>query len=83
MVWDIENNNIGEMTGSFLGREFTFKLNGEEQAQLSKKWAGFGQELFTTADNYMLTINNDVPADQPSRALIFASVFSIDMLFKE
>lgn len=71
------------MSGSFLGWSFTFSYKGEEQAQVSKKWAGLGKELFTSADNYMLTINDSVKAAQPSRGLIFASILCIDMLFKE
>tara|TARA_B110000037_G_scaffold180426_1_gene207097 strand:+ start:505 stop:1092 length:588 start_codon:yes stop_codon:yes gene_type:complete len=82
-VLDTEKNKVGEMSGSFLGWKFTFTYKGEEQAQVSKKWAGLGKELFTSADNYMLTINDSVKADQPSRGLIFASILCIDMLFKE
>lgn len=82
-VLDENKNKVGEFSGSFIGWEFKFNYQGEEQASVSKKWAGIGKELFTTADNYMLKINENVAPDQPSRALIFASVFCIDMLFKE
>ena len=76
-------NKVGEMSGSFLGWKFTFTYKEEEQAHVSKKWAGLGKEIFTSADNYILTINDSVDADQPSRGLIFASILCIDMLFKE
>ena len=35
------------------------------------------------ADNYMLQIADDVPADSPVRQLILAAVVCIDMVLKE
>jgi uncharacterized protein YxjI len=54
-----------------------------ELASVSKKWAGLGKELFTTADNYMLSINSTVGASDGSRILIVAAVMCIDMVLKE
>jgi hypothetical protein len=39
--------------------------------------------LFTTADNYVLQINENVPADSPLRVLILAAVMCIDLVLKE
>ena len=50
---------------------------------VTKKWAGLGKELFTSADNYMLAINETVPAGDPTRLLILAAVMCIDMVMKE
>ena len=36
-----------------------------------KKWAGMGKELFTSADNYLLEIAEQVPQDSEIRPLIF------------
>ena len=54
-----------------------------ELASVSKKWAGLGKELFTSADNYILQISDQVPADQPVRQLILAAVMCIDLVLKE
>ena len=54
-----------------------------EYAHVSKKWSGFGKELFTSADNYMLSINEKVEKDDPIRLLILAAVMCIDMVLKE
>ncbi|MCK5761048.1 MAG: RNAase, partial [Candidatus Delongbacteria bacterium] len=54
-----------------------------EFAHVSKKWAGLGKELFTSADNYMLDINENVQKDNPIRLLILAAVMCIDMVLKE
>jgi uncharacterized protein YxjI len=50
---------------------------------VSKEWAGLGKELFTSADNYMLTINDSVAANDNVRILIMAAVLCIDMVLKE
>ena len=50
---------------------------------VSKKWNGLGKELFTSADNYVLQISEDVPPDNPIRELIMAAVMCIDMVLKE
>jgi hypothetical protein len=50
---------------------------------VTKKWRGLGQELFTSADNYVLEISPTVPPDNPLRVLILGAVFCIDMVLKE
>lgn len=54
-----------------------------ELASVSKKWAGLGKELFTSADNYVLRIADEVPKDSPLRLLLLAAVLCIDMVLKE
>ena len=54
-----------------------------ELAHVAKQWAGLGKELFTSADNYMLEINQAVPKDNPVRMLIIGAVLCIDMVLKE
>lgn len=50
---------------------------------MSKKWAGIGRELFTSADNYVLSISAEVPPGHPVRKLILGAVMCIDMVLKE
>ena len=54
-----------------------------ELAKVTKKWGGLGKEFFTSADNYVLEISEDVPPDQPVRQLIMAAVLCIDLVLKE
>ncbi len=49
----------------------------------TKKWAGLGKEMFTSADNYVLEIADSVPLDDTIRKLILAAVMCIDMVLKE
>jgi hypothetical protein len=39
--------------------------------------------MFTSADNYVLEINDTVDKTDPLRLLIFAAVICIDMVLKE
>ena len=50
---------------------------------MTKKWAGLGKELFTSADNYILQISPQVPPGDTVRKLILAAVMCIDMVLKE
>ena len=54
-----------------------------ELASISKKWAGIGKELFTSADNYILSVNENVEKDSALRPLIISAVLCIDFLLKD
>jgi uncharacterized protein YxjI len=82
-VLDIEDHVVCTLKGSWSSWDFGFMKDEKELAHVAKKWSGLGKELFTTADNYMLEINDQVPADNPVRILILAAVMCIDMVLKE
>lgn len=71
------------LQGKWTGWNFKFMHEGEELAEVSKKWTGIGKEMFTSADNYILKISDVVPPDNPLRILILGAVFCIDMVLKE
>lgn len=72
-----------DLKGKWTGWDFAFVAGENKLAHVSKKWAGIGRELFTTADNYMLEISDFVPPDHAVRQLILAAVLCIDMVLKE
>jgi uncharacterized protein YxjI len=74
---------VCELKGKWTGWEFSFKSGEVELAKVTKKWAGIGKELFTSADNYILQISDHVPFDNPVRMLILGAVMSIDLVLKE
>ena len=82
-VMDTNENVLCDLKGKWTSWDFTFSKDAVEFARVNKKWAGFGKEMFTTADNYMLSINETVPAENPVRLLILAAVMCIDMVLKE
>lgn len=82
-VLNPQDQVISQLKGKWTSWEFKFENNGVEYAMVSKKWAGMGKELFTSADNYMLEIFNTTSASDNMRILILAAVLSIDMVLKE
>jgi len=82
-VLDDKENVVCNLKGKWTGWDFKFVYGDKEFAQVTKKWAGIGKELFTSADNYILKIAEVVPADSPLRPLILAAVMCIDMVLKE
>jgi uncharacterized protein YxjI len=82
-VQDPMGQTLCMLKGKWSSWEFNFSKGDVSLAKVSKKWAGLGRELFTSADNYMLEINEVVPPDDRVRTLILAAVMCIDMVLKE
>jgi uncharacterized protein YxjI len=82
-VLDVNNQPICYLKGKWTGWDFRFLSGETELAHVTKKWAGFGKEMFTSADNYMLEISPTVSPNDTVRNLIFAAVMCIDMVLKE
>jgi uncharacterized protein YxjI len=82
-VLDIHDQPVCELKGKWTGWDFRFISDDLELAHVSKKWAGIGKELLTSADNYVLEISSSLPPDAVVRQLILAAVLCIDMVLKE
>ncbi len=82
-VLGADDRELCTLKGKWTGWDFSFKAGSQELAKVSKKWAGLGREMFTSADNYIVQISPDVPADNPVRQLILGAVMCIDMVLKE
>ena len=82
-VLDASDNVVCSLKGKWTRWNFDFIRDEFRLAHVSKKWAGIGREMFTSADNYMLEIDNNVPQNDPVRLLILAAVMCIDMVLKE
>ena len=82
-VLDAQDKVVCALKGKWTSWDFSFIQGETELAKVSKKWAGLGKELFTSADNYMLAISESVAANSPNGILIVAAVMCIDMVLKE
>jgi uncharacterized protein YxjI len=83
-VLDASERSLCMLKGKWTSWEFKFVSNdNKEFATVTKKWAGFGKEFFTSADNYVLQISSDVPENHSLRQLILAAVMCIDLVLKE
>ena len=82
-VFDKNDELVCTLEGTWAAWDFYFKQGEKTLAHVTKKWQGLGAELFTSADNYVLDINPEVPENSELRLLIFAAVMCIDMVLKE
>jgi uncharacterized protein YxjI len=82
-VLDATEMPLCQLKGKWTGWDFRFMSGESELAHVTKRWTGIGKEFFTSADNYVLQISENVPADSTVRQLILATVMCIDMVLKE
>jgi len=82
-VYDAQDNVMCTLKGKWTSWDFKFVKDGVQLAHVSKKWAGLAKEFFTSADNYVLQISDEVAPEDPIREMILAAVMCIDMVLKE
>jgi uncharacterized protein YxjI len=83
LVFDHADQQVAEVKGNWKGRDFRFSSNGREIGTVTKKWAGLGKELFTSADNYIIALTDLSNANQDASALLLAASLSIDLVYNE
>lgn len=83
-VFDKNGTQVAEVKGDWKG--WNFKLldaTGRELGTITKKWGGIGRELFTSADNYIIALNEGLNQNPAVVALLLAAGLAIDIVFKE
>jgi uncharacterized protein YxjI len=82
-ILDPAGNEIGMLQGDWKGWNLKVVDQAERPiATITKKWAGIGKELFTSADNYIIDCSDEVK-DPGMRCLLFAAPITADMVYKE
>ncbi|MCU0858263.1 MAG: phospholipid scramblase family protein [Pontiellaceae bacterium] len=81
-VFDVTGNEVALVKGDWKGWTFRFLDKAEKEiGTITKKWAGIGKELFTSADNYIIALNQD---PGPAKALLLlAAGLAVDTVYKE
>ena len=80
---DANEREITRLTsGLFSPHTFIAESAGGEIARVTKQWSGFGLEMFTDADTFVVQFS-DPGADNDFRLLMLASAFAIDLDFFE
>lgn len=82
-IFDSQWQDIGEISGDW--KAWNFKISatdGSNIGNITKKWAGVMKEVFTSADNYRVSINPEYAEDTNKIVLVSAAI-TIDMVLKE
>src|SRR4029077_15900288 len=83
-VFNDHDQQFAEVKGDWKGWNFkVITHDGQTIGTVTKKWAGIGKELFTSADTYVIALEPGAPDDDPSRILLLAAGLAIDTVFKE
>ena len=83
MVFNANDQLVAEIKGDWKGWNFKFIINDKEFGTITKKWSGVGKELFTSADNYVIALNEDEEIAEDSAMLLLAAGLAIDIVYKE
>lgn len=81
-VYDALGNEVFLVKGDWKGWNFRFlDMTENEIGTITKKWAGIGKELFTSADNYIISLNQE---PNPAKVmLLLAAGLAVDTVYKE
>ena len=83
-VHDTTDTPVAEIRGDWKGWNFRFlSKDGTEIGKVTKKWAGLGKELFTSADNYIIALDEARAMPPEMNALLLAAGLAIDVVYKE
>ena len=81
-VHDAADNEVALVKGDWKGWNFRFLDKTEQEiGSITKKWAGVGKELFTTADNYIIALKGAPTRER--NTLLLAAGLAIDTVYKE
>jgi uncharacterized protein YxjI len=84
LIFDTQDQQVAELQGDWKGWDFKFLgKDGRQLGTVSKKWAGLGKEFFTSADNYVIALEEGVGANRALATLLLAAGLAVDIVFKE
>lgn len=83
-MFDAQGQEIGLVQGDWKGWNFTMaRSTGQPLGRVTKKWAGIGKELFTSADTYAIDLEESAAAYPEVAAMLLAAGLAIDTVYKE
>ena len=82
-IEDARGEAIVEVTGTvFRAYTFFIKRRDQEIGRITKQWSGFGREMFTDADTFLIEFPID-HGDDDFQSLVLATAFAVDLDFFE
>lgn len=83
-ILNAQEVKIAEVKGDWKGWNFQLmSVTGTSLGTITKKWAGMGRELFTSADNYVIDLAPSATGASANRKILLAAALAIDTCFKE
>ncbi len=83
-VLDADERKVGEFSGGVFSWTRELKdASGNLLGTMDKKWSGIGKELFTSADNYHLSVAPAAAGKPDMVALLLAACLAYDVAFAE
>ena len=84
LLFDANGSPSARLQGDWKGWHFRFTdSQGQELGVMTKTWSGLRKELLTSADTYVISLNDRVTAGSDQAALLFMAGLAVDILFKE
>ena len=83
LIYDMKDQEVAELKGDWKGWDFKFiGKDGRQLGRVTKKWAGIGKELFTSADNYVISLEGPTQ-NRAAATLLLAAGLAVDIVLKE
>lgn len=84
-IYDMSDKKVAELKGDWKGWNFTMKdASGKDLGTIAKKWAGLAKEMFTSADNYVISMHPEaVPRGDGVKIMLLAAGIAVDTVYKE
>lgn len=83
-VHEPEGTQIADVKGNWKGWDFKMTdMQGKQLGVVNKQWAGALKEIFTSADNYLIKLDESISSNSGLAALLLAAGLAIDIVFKE
>ena len=81
-VLDARGKDVALVKGDWKGWEFSFLDSSDKEiGTITRKRPGVFKELFTSADNYFIALNDEL--DPAVATLLFAAGLAVDMVYME
>ncbi len=75
---------IADVKGNWKGWDFKMTdMQGKQLGVVNKQWGGALKEMFTSADNYLIKLDESISSNPGLAALLLAAGLAIDIVFKE
>jgi hypothetical protein len=80
-VFDRHGRAFAAVSGDRAGGDLRFTTpDGQELGRVTKKWAGAGRELVTSADDYLVSLADELAEYPPAKMLLLAAALAINTI---